>query len=125
MRVAVVDQGFVPASPERAFEMLRLPDAYPGWWPGVRAGRGGIDLPVLGEVSVSVERVRTGVGLLVGVTGRRASGHLEWYLEPFEEGTLVSCITDLEVRRAWSPRRVRRWRASVRSGLVALEAMAR
>ncbi len=48
--------------------------------------------------------VRPGTGLYVRFRNGRGDascGHLEWYLEAFEEGTVVSCIADLRVARAW------------------------
>lgn len=49
-------------------------------------------------------------------------GTLEWYLEPFQEGTIVNVLLDVEAgsgaRR--SERRLVRMRSSVRRALVGL-----
>jgi len=122
------DQGFVGAAPERVFEVLRDPAGYPAWWPGARRlGDGRLRLPGMPPATVAVDRVRPGVGLFVrlsraaGPGGRE--GHLEWYLEPFEEGTMVNGITDLGAGRRWPSRRVLRVRSGVRSAMVALKEM--
>ena len=125
--VRSLDHGFVRAKPERVFEVLRDPAGYPAWWPGARAlGDGRLRLPGLRAVRVAVEGVRPGTGLYLRISGGRREalgGHLEWYLEAFEEGTVVSCIADLRARRPWRPRRVLRMRAGLHAGLVALKGM--
>jgi hypothetical protein len=125
--IRALDHGFVAAKRERVFEVLRDPTGYAGWWPGARSlGDGRLRVPGLPPVAVSADRVRLGTGLVVRVSGRRPGGidgHLEWYLETFEEGTVVSCITDLRAPRPWRPRRVLRLRSSVRSAMVALKGM--
>ncbi|HEX9376333.1 MAG TPA: hypothetical protein VGB19_08855 [Actinomycetota bacterium] len=120
------DQGFVGASPGRVFEVLREPEGYPAWWPGVRRlGDGRLRLPGMRPATVTVDRVRPGVGLFVRLSGGPGGleGHLEWYLEPFEEGTMVNGITDLGAGRRWPPRRVLRIRSGLRSAMVALKEM--
>ena len=120
--MAVADQGYVAAPPQRVFEVLREPSAYPRWWPGVRSREDGwLVLRGLGPVEVTAEGVRDGVGLIVRFRGRRAEGHLEWYLEPFREGTVVNGITNLWAEGRWSPRRTLRLRSAIRSGMVALK----
>ena len=121
MRVAEIDKGFVRAPPERVFELVRDPFRYPQWWPKVRADGRGLRLPVLGRVSVTTEGIRDGVELLVPVAGPRVRGHLQWYIEPFKDGTVVYGITDVQTARRWSMRRVLRHRASMRRALVALK----
>ena len=125
--VRALDHGFVRAKPGRVFEVLRDPAGYPAWWPGARAlADGRVRLPGFPPVRLEAFGVRPGTGVNLRVSdGRRAAlgGHLEWYLEAFEEGTVVSCIADLEARRPWSPRRVLRMRAGVRSAMVALKGM--
>ena len=109
------------AAPIGVFEVLRDPSGYPTWWPGARGGDGTLVLPGLGGVRVAAEGIRVGVGLTVRLDGDRAEGHLEWYLEPFREGTVVNSITNLWARRRWSPRRSLRLRASIRDAMVALD----
>jgi hypothetical protein len=46
---------------------------------------------------------------------------LQWYIEPFKDGTVVYGITDVQTARRWSMRRVLRHRASMRRALVALK----
>ena len=122
MRVAAIDQGFVLAVPDRVFELVRDPAGYPAWWPRVRAdGEGRVRFPELGSVAVAVDVVRDGIELVVPVEGRRVRGHLQWYLEPFKEGTIVYGITDVQTTRRWSGRRVLRHRTSMRRALVALK----
>jgi uncharacterized protein YndB with AHSA1/START domain len=122
MRVAEVDRGFVPAPPDRVFELVRDPNGYPVWWPGVRAaGQGRLRFPELRSVSVATDAVREGIELLVRVEGREGRGHLQWYLEAFKEGTIVFGITDVQTRKAWSTRRVLRHRTSMRQALLAMK----
>jgi hypothetical protein len=122
MRVAAIDQGFVLAAPPRVYELVRDPAGYPVWWPGVRAdGEGRLRFPELGPVAVAVDEVREGIELLIRVEGRRGRGHLQWYLEPFKEGTIVYGITDVQAKRSWSARRVLRHRSSMRRALVSLK----
>ena len=122
MRVAAIDQGFVLAAPGRVFELVCDPAGYPSWWPRVRTdGEGRLRLPELGSVAAAVDVVREGIELVVPVGGRRVRGHLQWYLEEFEEGTIVYGITDVQTTRRWSARRVLRHRTSMRRALVALK----
>ena len=123
--VSTVDQGFVAASPGRVFEVLRDPAGYPAWWPGVWSAGGRLRLPGLPPAAVATDGIRPGVGLFVRLdgrtrSGRRVAGHVEWYLEEFKEGTVVSGIANLDTGRPWSRRRVLRFRAGMRDGLVAL-----
>jgi hypothetical protein len=125
--VRALDHGFVAAERERVFEVLRDPAGYPRWWPGTRSlGDGRLQIPGLPPAALSAEAVRPGTGLVVRVSDPRprgVDGHLEWYLESFQEGTVVSCITDLRAPRPWRPRRVLRLRSGVRSAMVALKGM--
>ena len=122
--VRSLDHGFVRATPERVFEVLRDPAGYPAWWPGAKAlGHGRMSLPGMPPVRLEPEGVRPGTGLRLRVSGARGDalgGHLEWFVEAFEEGSVVSCIADLRPRRPWSARRVLRMRAGFRSALVEL-----
>jgi len=122
MRVAEIDRGFVRASPDRVFELVRDPARYPQWWPRVRgAGDRALRFPELGEVRTAVEGVKDGVELIVKVEGRAVRGHLQWYLRRFKDGTIVFGITDVETGGRWSTRRVLRHRASMHDALIALK----
>ena len=125
--VRLLDHGFVAAKPERVFEVIRDPAGYASWWPGTRSlGDGRLRIPGLPAAALSADAVRPGTGLLVRISDPRprgVDGHLEWYLESFQEGTMVSCITDLRARRPWRPRRVLRLRGGVRSAMVAMKGM--
>ncbi|MFL5800042.1 MAG: SRPBCC family protein [Actinomycetota bacterium] len=125
--IRALDHGFVAAKRERVFEVLGDPTGYAGWWPGTRSlGDGRLRIPGLPPAVVAADRVRPGTGLVVRISERRPrgiEGHLEWYLETFEEGTVVSCIADLRAPRPWRPRRVLRLRSGVRSAMVALKGM--
>jgi len=125
--VRSLDHGFVRVPPERVLAVLRDPARYPAWWPGAKAlGDGRISLPGMPPVRLEPEGVRSGTGLRLRVSGARGDaleGHLEWYVEAFEEGWVVSCIADLRPRRPWSPRRMLRMRSGFRSALVALREM--
>jgi hypothetical protein len=129
--VRALDHGFVAARPERVFDVLSDPAGYPAWWPGARTvGDGRVRLPGLPPLRMATDGVRPGTGLFVRVSDGpgggfegEIGGHMEWYLEAFEEGTVVSCITDLRAACAWRPRRVLRVRAGVRSAMVALKGM--
>jgi uncharacterized protein YndB with AHSA1/START domain len=117
-----VDKGFVAVAPGKVFEVLASPGAYPRWWPGARAGDGDeLRLPGVGRVGLRGQDARPGVELVLRLEGRRHGGRLQWYLEPFKEGTVVYGIVDLETERRWTARRARRVRAGVRGALVALK----
>jgi hypothetical protein len=64
------------------------------------------------------ERHRNDVGLhLVS-----PDGDLEWYLEPFDDGTIVNAFLDVEdVPGRRGERRLHRLRGSIRAGLVGLK----
>ena len=122
MRVASVDTGFVAAAPGRVFQVVADPAAYPTWWPGAMAGSASeLRLPGIGRAEYRLEAVRPGVELTVRLQGRRHGGCLQWYLEPFEEGTVVYGIVDLETDRRWTVRRQRGIRAGIRAAMVALK----
>jgi len=124
VRVASVDKGFVAAAPGKVFEVLASPGDYPRWWPGARTGHGDeLRLPGMGRVGVRAQDARPGVELVFRLDGRRHGGRLQWYLEPFKEGTAVYGIVDLETERRWTARRARRIRAGIRGALVALKGM--
>jgi hypothetical protein len=96
MRVASVDTGYVAAAPRGVFEVLAEPANYPTWWPGTRAGSGSaLVLPGIGLVRFRPDGVEAGVELTLRLEGRRLLGRLQWYLDPFKEGTVVYGIVDL------------------------------
>jgi hypothetical protein len=120
------DQGFVPSPPDVVYPILADVDGYPAWWPGARVwGRDPdllLQLPRAPRVVARVDRVRPGVGLFLRLDPPM-EGALEWYLEPFEEGTVVNCLLQLDLEggpRAVA-RRLKRLRAGVHQGLAGLE----
>ena len=121
MRVASVDTGFVAAAPQRVFEVLADPAAYPRWWPGARAGSGSqLELPGIGRVDVRPDGVEPGVELTLRLEGPRLGGRLQWYLERFKEGTVVYGIVDLETDRRFRSRGRIAVRAGIHRALMAL-----
>ena len=122
MRLRSQDQGFVQVPPDQVYEALRDLAGYQRWWPGVGTWSGGrLSLRLDGRPwEAAPDRERPGVGMFLNL--RSPADTLEWYLEPFEEGTVVSCFLELDLpggsRRAG--RHLRRIRAAVRSGLVGL-----
>jgi hypothetical protein len=101
--MGTVDQGFVPAPEGRVYARLAGVERYGAWWPGHPEG-------------LAVESERPGAGLVL----RLRDGVLEWYLEPFKDGTIVNAILDLgDAGR----RRVMRVRSSLRRGMVSLRAL--
>ena len=108
------DQGFVAAAPGDVHAVLRETGSYPEWWPGARAAvGGGVELPFIRRRVAMPERERDGVGVHL-VFG---SGSLEWYLEAFEEGTIVNALLEVES----TDRRLSTMRGNVRRGLVGLK----
>jgi hypothetical protein len=124
VRVASVDKGFVAASPGRVFEVLAGTEAYGNWWPGATGGSGlWLELPGIGKVRYQPDGVAPGVELTLRLEGRRLRGRLQWYLEPFKEGTVVYGIVDLETERGFRGRRRLAVRAGIRRAMVALKEM--
>lgn len=120
-----VDQGFVDASPASVYRILADVSSYPIWWPGVEVRSSGavvrLGLPGGPSVPAIAEGHREGVGLILRLDPP-LPGTLEWYLEPFEDGTVVNSILRVDVpggpRR--SARRFDRLRAGIHRGMVAL-----
>ena len=119
------DQGFVAASPSVVYEVLRDIPSYGLWWPRVRVDTREEGLR-LGLVAGAAAPARTGghregMGLIISM-GPPYDGTLEWYLESFEEGTIVNSVMDLNLRgRRRASRALRRLRSSVHRGLVGLK----
>jgi uncharacterized protein YndB with AHSA1/START domain len=125
MRVADHDQGYVKAPPVTVFGVLNEPSRYATWWPRARSRTrdGRLEVAFLDRrhCFVEIDGQRPGVGLVLRLGGDLA-GTLEWYLEPFWEGTIVNAIVNIDVpggpRRA--ARDLLRVRAALRRGMVAL-----
>jgi uncharacterized protein YndB with AHSA1/START domain len=121
-----LDQGFVAASPASVYRVLADVSSYPVWWPGVevRSSEADVRLRLPGGplVPAAAEGHREGLGLILRLDAP-LSGTLEWYLEPFEEGTVVNAIlhVDLPEGPRRSARRLRRIRVGIHRGLVALK----
>jgi hypothetical protein len=121
--VAAHDQGFVPAPPQTVYEVLADVGGYGGWWAGTAVDAEGRPRFAGGPaVAVSAERHRPGVGLFLRL-GPPLDGTLEWYLEPFEEGTVVNSILDVHLAAGGRrlQRRLHRLRSGIRAGLVDLQ----
>jgi uncharacterized protein YndB with AHSA1/START domain len=118
------DQGFVAAPPDRVYEVLADLPAYPRWWPAATARDGEVRLGLSrrGASSAAPERPRRGLGLFLRL-GPPNPGTLEWYLEPFADGTVVNCLLDVNLRGGSRTTRsaLRRLRVEVRRGLVGLK----
>jgi hypothetical protein len=120
-----VDQGFIAAPPAAVYGVLADVPSYPVWWPGAEVRSRGEDLrlrlPGGSLVPALAEGHREGVGLTLRLDPP-SSGTLEWYLEPFEEGTVVSSILHLDLPGGprGSARRLRRLRVGIHRGMVAL-----
>jgi hypothetical protein len=112
------DQGFVGASPDRVYGLIARPDTYPTWWAGSRLAGEGLSLPV-GGGAARMERARDGIGLHLVI----GEGSMEWYLEPFDDGTIVNAFLEVPLRRPGrrATRRLLRLRGMVRRGLVGLK----
>lgn len=114
------DQGFVPTTPDRVFRLLLAPAEWERWWPTARARGGSVALGRGFFVVTEPHDVRPGVGLRLRVP--RPEGELEWFLEPWEEGTIVNVFLDVHVgESARGRRRLLRLRAGIRRALVALQ----
>ena len=117
------DRGFVAAPPAEVYRVLADTGSYARWWPG--AG-GTSDGPILalgrGGVRARPHGQREGLGLHLAL--ERPAGGLEWYLEPFEDGTIVNVflhLQELSPDARGHHRRLLRIRGSIRRALVALD----
>ena len=84
------------------------------------ATEGGLRLP-LGRTTVDArpEGHREGLGLYLTVP----HGSIEWYLEPFEEGSIVNAFSDLDLPGGprLAARRMHAARSSIHTALVHLK----
>jgi hypothetical protein len=126
VRLSAWDQGFVAAPPHRVYGEVADPTRYPGWWPGATVSRddGGYTLGLerVGTVRLRPERQRDPEGLFLELNGP-IRGTMEWFLEPFQEGTIVHCLSQVDLPggpRA-ARRRLRGLRVAIHSGLVGLK----
>lgn len=113
------DQGFVRAAPHEVFRRLDELSTYAEWWPGSKPDAAGIVLPLAKRLPpASRDRRREGTGLFL----RFGDDSLEWYLESFDDGTIVNAFLDIRAdgSRARAERRVLRMRRALRGGLVGL-----
>ena len=114
------DQGFVAADPAQVYEVLADPRSYPAWWPGATATPEGVSLPLRRRPRPArPDRLRDHVGLHLVSEDQT----LEWYLEPFDDGTIVNVFLELAGSAPGSraPRRLLRMRSAVRQALVGLK----
>ena len=122
MRLRSHDQVFVAASPRDVDARLADGDGYPVWWPGSARSEGGLVLALGRERLVSrIEGRREAVGMWLPLPD--LDGSVEWFLEPFEEGTIVNAFLDvvLDDGPRAAARRLRRMRVSVHRALVSLK----
>jgi hypothetical protein len=123
LRLRSHDDGFVAAPPAAVYAALRDARTYAAWWARAGVDGGGSVRVPLGRRTHPgrLEGHRDGIGLYLMVPS--LDGSLEWYLEPFDEGTIVHALLDVDVpgapRRA--ARRLLRFRSSIRDGLVGLK----
>lgn len=125
MRTRSHDQGFVAAPAGDVYGAVADLGRYQAWWDSVHVDPGTparISLEPRVPVPVRREGERQGTGLFLAL-GSPYDGTLEWYLEPFDDGTIVNCFLDVDL--AGGPRRARRrllrLRSSIRRGLVGLK----
>jgi uncharacterized protein YndB with AHSA1/START domain len=115
----------VPSPPGPVYRALADPSSYGMWWPGIRVVGEGTAVRLRldrGAPAAAVpEGTRPDLGLFVRL-GPPYRGTMEWFLEPFQDGTVVNCILDLDLAGGWpgASRRLRRIRAAIRRGLVGL-----
>ncbi len=119
------DRGWVAAPPEDVYRVVEGIRTYPSWWRGISLGEGEsqlhvrLTIPGLGRMKASVAGQRRDVGVIIQLAGD-VDGVLEWFLEPYKEGTIANVHLRLAARpRRWKPRE-QRYRSAIRDGLVAL-----
>jgi hypothetical protein len=108
--------------------MVTAVSTYASWWPGTRAaqdasnGEVALTLPALGRLRVRAAGERPDVGIVLQLSGD-AHGVLEWYLEPFKEGTVINVFLRLSAMpRRWN-RRGLAYRSAIRDGLLSLRTL--
>ena len=126
--VSIHDRGWVPGSPQDVYRIVESIHTYPSWWRAISVDEGETErhvtltLPGLGRVRASAAGKRPGVGVIIQLAGD-VDGVLEWFLEPFKEGTVANVLLRLATRpRRWK-RQERAYRSAVRNGLVAIRTM--
>jgi hypothetical protein len=122
MRLRGHDRAFVAASLDTVDATLVDTRHYARWWPGTSpSGEDGrIRLPLRrGGVEANPSGHRPGVGLWLELPSY--DGSLEWYLERFEEGTIVNAFLDVDLTGGRQERQLLRFRRSVRLGLFGLK----
>lgn len=122
MRTRAHDQGFVAAPPDAVYRSVAETGTYGSWWPDASdAGDGMVRLGLEPRrvTEARPERHRRGIGLFLSL-GRPYDGTLEWYLEPFDDGTIVNVFIDVNLTGPVS-RRLQRVRSAIRRGLVGLK----
>jgi uncharacterized protein YndB with AHSA1/START domain len=110
------DQGFVAAPPDRVYRTLTDQSTYPGWWPGARVQGGALRVPLPRPVGVQLHGHREGIGLHLAAP----SAALEWYLEAFDDGTVVNAFLELPDGSTARRRPLLRLRGRLRQALVGL-----
>jgi hypothetical protein len=119
MRRRSHDRGFVAAPPERVYGRLADAGSYPSWWPGTEAAEGSLQLHLGRRNHRAVAgRHRADVGLFMTLGG---DVELEWFLERWDDGTIVSCLLDVDAGWRRADRRLLRMRGTVRQALVGLK----
>ena len=126
--VSIHDRGWVPGPPHDVYRIVESIHTYRSWWHGIELDEGETErhvtltLPALGRVKASAAGQRPGAGVIIQLVGD-VDGVLEWFLEPFKEGTVANVFLRLAAR----PRRWKRgeetYRSAIRASLVALRTM--
>ncbi len=126
--LSIHDRGWVPGPPQDVYRIIESIRTYPSWWRDIRVDEAeterhvSLTLPALGRVKASAAGQRPGVGVIIQLAGD-VDGVLEWFLEPFKEGTVANVFLRLATRpRRWK-RREQTYRSAIRASLVALRTM--
>lgn len=133
MHANTTDEFWVDAPPDAVYEALLAPGT--GWWPGARATADGervrVSAPGFHRLARRVrfearlDKLRPGKGMTWWLDRGELHGRGEWWLERFNNGTIVHYFLDVDPGEAgryrrWSSR-VRRHRWAVRRGVNALK----
>ena len=119
MRRRSHDRGFVAAPAARVYERLADVGSYTSWWPGAETAGGSLRLPLgARRVRAVAERHRADVGLFLALDGE---DELEWFVELWEDGSIVSCFLDVESGDRRNDRHLLRMRGTVRQALAGLK----